>query len=320
MTKKRRLHIHCSITFFALALVFTGVGVTHAQDTRATGQSKWTKLDGARIHYVNYGKGGEALVLIHGWTQNIDAWRDQMAEFARRGRVIAIDLPGHGQSDKPTEAKGKGESAKGKSNDRTTALYSMDHFARAVDAVMRDAKVKRAVLMGHSMGTPVSRQFYRKYPDKTLGIVIVDGALRPFFDQATMDGLLAGLRGANYRATINQMFAMLMGPNLPAETQERIKSATANTPQTVLVSAMDGMADASIWSEDKVNVPVLAIMAKTPLFPPDIEQRYRTIAPNMEFHMWEGIGHFIMMEKPKEFNAAVSAWLDKNKLVVGSKQ
>jgi pimeloyl-ACP methyl ester carboxylesterase len=83
---------------------------------------------------------------------------------------------------------------------------------------------------------------------------------------------------------------------------------------------MEGMADASIWGEDKVNVLVLAIMAKTPLFPPDIEQRYRTIAPNMEFQMWEGIGHFIMMEKPKEFNAAVSAWLDKNKLVVGSKQ
>lgn len=307
MTNKLGLHLQ-RLLFLALALVFVGVQVS-AQE------SKWTKLDGARIHYVNYGKGSEALVLIHGWSQSVDAWRDQVADFAKRSRVIAIDLPGHGQSDKPTEAKGKGESAKGKSNDGTTALYSMDHFARAVEAVMRDAKMKRAVLIGHSMGTPIARQFYRKYPDKTLGIVIVDGALQPFFDKATMDGLLAGLRAENYGATINQMFTMLMGPGLSAETQQRIKSATANTPQTVLVSAMEGMADASIWGEDKVNVPVLAIMAKTPLFPPDIEQRYRTIAPNMEFQMWEGIGHFIMMEKPKEFNAAVSAWLDKKNLV-----
>jgi pimeloyl-ACP methyl ester carboxylesterase len=46
----------------------------------------------------------------------------------------------------------------------------MDLFANAIDAVLRDAKVERAVLVGHSMGTPVARQFYRKYPQKTLAI------------------------------------------------------------------------------------------------------------------------------------------------------
>src|SRR4029450_4289348 len=99
-------------------------------------ESRFTMLDGARIHYVNYGKGGEALVLIHGWTCNLDNWRDQFPDFAKRNRVIAIDLPGHGQSDKPQLS------------------YTMDLFARAVDAVLQDAKVKRAVLVGHSMGTP----------------------------------------------------------------------------------------------------------------------------------------------------------------------
>jgi pimeloyl-ACP methyl ester carboxylesterase len=190
------------LLFFAMtfAFVLAGIGgtgvspVIHAQD--AHGTSHFAKLDGARIHYVNYGKGEEALVLIHGWTQNIDAWRDNIPDFAGRYRVIAIDLPGHGQSDKPGEAKSKGESAKGK-NDASPAgtLYSMDHFARAVEAVMRDAKVKRAVLVGHSMGTPVARQFYRKYPDKTLAIVIVDGSLRPFGNKAMLDQMIAGFRG-----------------------------------------------------------------------------------------------------------------------------
>lgn len=47
-----------------------------------------------------------------------------------------------------------------------------------LEAVLQDAGVKKAVLVGHSMGTPVIRQFYRLYPQQTLGLVIVDGALR----------------------------------------------------------------------------------------------------------------------------------------------
>src|SRR5436190_21166578 len=119
-------------TGFVLALAVTTGGHSTAKITTALtdnptnadksprAKTRFTKLDGARIHYVNYGKGDEAQVLIHGWTQNIDAWRDQFADFAKRNRVIAIDLPGHGQSDKPQ------------------LNYSMEYFARAVEAVMRD--------------------------------------------------------------------------------------------------------------------------------------------------------------------------------------
>lgn len=275
------------------------------------GQSRFAKLDGARVHYVNYGKGDEALVLIHGWTQNVDAWRDQIEDFARRNRVIAIDLPGHGKSDKPrftNEAVPKDQPSK-------PFVYNMDLFARAVEAVMNDAKIKRAVLVGHSMGTPVARQFYRKYPDKTLAIVIVDGSLRPFGNKAMMDQIIAGFRGPKYKEAISQMFGMMMGPGLSAEAKQRIQTSTDNTPQHVLVSAFEGMADASIWGEDNINVPVLAIMARNPFFPPNVEESFRGIAPKMDFQMWEGVAHFLMMEKPKEFNAAVIQWLDKNNLL-----
>jgi pimeloyl-ACP methyl ester carboxylesterase len=88
-----------------------------------------------------------------------------------------------------------------------------------------------------------------------------------------------------------------------------------NTPQHVVVSAMEGMTDMSIWGDDKINVPVLAIMAKNPFYPPNIEEIYRGVAPNLEFHLWEGVGHFIMIEKPKEFNETVLGYLDKNKLL-----
>jgi pimeloyl-ACP methyl ester carboxylesterase len=284
--------------FFAFALcVRTAVG--------QTGESRFAKLDSSKVHYVNYGKGDDALVLIHGWTQSADAWRDNVSDLAKRNRVIVIDLPGHGESDKPQAP----------ANNGGAPLYSMDHFARAVDAVMRDAKVKRAVLVGHSMGTPVARQFYRKYPQKTLGIVVVDGSLRPFGDKAMIDQMMAGFRGPNYRQTVSQMMGFIGGPNLSAELKQRINSSSMNTPQHVLVSAFEGMLDNSIWTEDQIKVPVLAIMAKTALLPPNAEESYRAIAPKLDFQIFDDVGHFLMMEKPKEFDAAVIAWLDKNKLL-----
>src|SRR5687768_16531406 len=52
----------------------------------AEGKSHYTRLDGARIHYQSYGKGREAIVLIHGWTFNLDNWRDQVPDLAKHLR------------------------------------------------------------------------------------------------------------------------------------------------------------------------------------------------------------------------------------------
>ena len=267
----------------------------HAQ--AADGESRYTSLDSSRIHYQSYGKGTAALVLIHGWSCNLDNWRDQVPDLAKRGRVIALDLPGHGKSDKPE------------------LTYSMDLFARAVEAVMGDAGVQRAVLVGHSMGTPVARQFYRKYPGKTLAIVVVDGPLTPFVDKQMVESFIATFRGPNYKEAGAGMLAAMLGPSMTAEKKEQIRTSFLNTPQHVLVSAMEAMTDEAIWASDPINVPVLAVAAKSPMAPPDLEQRARGVAPKLEFQMWEGVGHFLMMEQPKRFNDAVIAFLDKNGLL-----
>jgi len=262
------------------------------------GVSMYARLDESKIHYKSHGKGDDAIVLIHGWGGNLELWNEHIAPLLKgRDRVLALSLPGHGKSDSPQ------------------TVYSMDYYARAVEAVMREAKVKRAVLVGHSMGTPIARQFYRKYPEKTLGIVIVDGSLRPFGDKKLMDGFLAGFRGPNYKEVGRQMFAGMAGPNLSPDIMTRVQTTFLNTPQHVLVSSMEGMADDSIWGADKVNVPVLAVMAKSPFWPPDTEQFYRGIAPKLDFVMWEGVGHFLQMEKPALFDDAVIAFMDKHKLM-----
>src|SRR4030095_3904285 len=202
---------HTRRLFIVITLLLAAASAVFAAD----GESQFAKLDGARVHYKSWGKGKDALVLVHGWGCNLNHWRDQIPEFAKRTRVIALDLPGHGQSDKPQIA------------------YTMDLFANAIDAVMRDAKVEHAVLLGHSMVTPVARQFYRKYPQKTLAIVIVDGGLRAFGTKEMREQFLNSFRSPNYKEAGSQMFSQ-MTPVLAAGDKEIVKASFLNTPQNVL--------------------------------------------------------------------------------------
>src|SRR5262245_49467433 len=106
--------------------------------------SRYAKCDDRKVHYKSLGKGETALVFVHGWTADLTSWRYQVPAFDGKVRLVLIDLPGHGKSDKPK------------------VDYTMDLFAKAVDAVMSDAGVKKAVLAGHSMRTPVAGQCYRR--------------------------------------------------------------------------------------------------------------------------------------------------------------
>src|SRR5262244_622584 len=174
------------IPLFAAA-VFSSTALSQAKESAS--KDHFAKLDAMRVHYQNYGEGKEAVVFVHGWSCNLNFWKANIPAFVNQSRVIAIDLPGHGESDKPQ------------------VTYSMDLFARAIDAVLQDARVERATLIGHSMGAPVIRQFYRKYPGKTRALVIVDGSLRPFSNIEQMKQLIEPLRGPNYK----ERAAMIIG-------------------------------------------------------------------------------------------------------------
>lgn len=258
-------------------------------------ESRFASFDGIKIHYQMSGKGKEALFFVHGWTCNADFWRGQTSAFPGR-RVIAIDLPGHGRSDKPQTD------------------YTMKYFARSIEAVMRDAGVKRAVLVGHSMGTPVVRQFYRLYEKRVLALVIVDGALRPMATREQMEGFTALLR-KDYKAAAGPMIDGMLMPVKEEKLKDGIRTAMLATPDYVAISAMLGMGDEKVYVKDPITVPVLAILAKSPFWQPDTEAYLRSLAPQLEFHMWENVSHFLMMEKPQEFNQTVRAFLSKNRLL-----
>src|ERR1700755_3508391 len=118
-----------------LGLVALLISSALAFGSETQGVSRYVTLDGAKVHYTDYGAGENALLFVHGWACDESFWAGQAPALAAEFHVITIDLPGHGQSDKPQIA------------------YTMDLYARAIDAVMQDAKVKGAVLVGHSNGT-----------------------------------------------------------------------------------------------------------------------------------------------------------------------
>jgi pimeloyl-ACP methyl ester carboxylesterase len=164
------------------------------------------------------------------------------------------------------------------------------------------------------VGTPVIRQFYRLYPEKTLGLVIVDGALRLMLPKEQMEQFVARMR-SDYGSVAPQMVDGMLTPIRDARLKGDIRKAMLSTPDYVAVSAMRGMADEKVYEKDPVKVPVLAILAKSPFWPPDTEQFLRTLAPTLEFYMWADVSHFLMMEKPQEFNQTVRAFLTKNRLL-----
>jgi pimeloyl-ACP methyl ester carboxylesterase len=259
--------------------------------------SHFATFAGTAVHYESYGTGRNALVFIHPWGGNVSFWRFQVPAFEGKIRVILVDLPGHGQSDKPLIA------------------YTQELFASSVHAVLLDAGVRRAVFIGNSMGGLVARQFYRMYPKMTNALVIVDMPLRPFDFQAFLEKQVAPMRGPDYKEVVRNMFDRLFIPETPSSLREEITTNVLSTPQNVMVSSQEQMADPKIWGQDPINVPVLGIYSKQPYIDSNNERFMRAFIPNLDYQAWDGVGHFIMLEKPERFNEALTAFLGKNRFL-----
>ena len=261
--------------------------------------SRYAKLDNFRLHYKSFGEGKTAIVFIHGAFCDLTSWRFQVPAFADKGRVILIDLPGHGQSDKPK------------------IDYHMDLFARAVDAVLKEAGVEKAVLVGHSMGVLVARQFWRLYPDKTAALVAVDGMIAPLQfpgGEEQMKAQIKALEGPEYKQVLLNFADMTFG-KLPAELRESMKKVIASTPQHVALGTAKEMGDPAIWKDDPIKVPVQMILSSAPIWPIDYEKQVRTLAPRLDFHRMKDVGHCLTLEKPKEFNELLEEFLKKQRLL-----
>lgn len=246
------------------------------------------KLDGAKVHYTDSGKGKQALILIHGWTCDETFWSANVPALAGRYRVITLDLPGHGQSDPAPD-------------------YSMERFARAVKAVADKAKVKRPVLVGHSMGGAVMLAFARLYPNDVRAIVAVDAAFVDDRTATSMKSYVDSIAGENGKAVRAKMIESMFSDATTDATREHIRHVMTTAPDSVAAGAMRGMFAPGFWHADQIDVPMLEIASSGSTFM--TEESLRSRFPKAELKRIAGTGHFLMMEKPAEFDAMLLEWL-----------
>jgi pimeloyl-ACP methyl ester carboxylesterase len=137
--------------------------------------SRTFDADGTRIHFLDQGK-GEPVILIHGMHSSADInWRitGVFSDLARDHRVIAIDLPGHGRSDRPDKAE----------------AYGLQ-LVKDVVLLLDYLKIEKAHVVGYSLGGMVAMKFVASHPERVLSATIGgmgwfrDGsALQKFWEQ-----------------------------------------------------------------------------------------------------------------------------------------
>ncbi len=187
---------------------------------------KTTNFKNTKISYTDQGK-GKAVVLLHGFLENQSMWKAFIPELVKKHRIITIDLLGHGE----TECLGY--------------VHTMEDQADMVHHVLHDLKIRKAVLIGHSMGGYVALAFAELYPDNVKGIVLQNSTSRADSDErkANRDRAIIAVK-QNYSAFIRMSIANLFSEDNRerlANIIEEVKLEALKTPLQGIVAALEGM-------------------------------------------------------------------------------
>jgi pimeloyl-ACP methyl ester carboxylesterase len=250
--------------------------------TLAPVRETYVDVNGAKVNYVVCGS-GPTVIFVHGWACDASFWRFQVPVFARNYRVIAIDLPGHGKSTIPAQG------------------FTMGLFAKALEAVRSEVAANRVVFVGHSLGCVVIREYALSYSEQLAGLVAADGPLdtRRF---ALRAGGQAIMSLAAREGLINRMLCPQTPEVLRAEITKAMLGASAVTANGAGAAMFNPM-----QSDRLITVPALTIYAGTPLF--GLNNLTREVLPKWESSQIPETGHFVMMERPQEFNKMLADFL-----------
>ncbi len=246
--------------------------------------------DGVKLFFEDTGSGEPPVLLVHGWTCDHTYMAPQVEHFRRSHRVIAVDLRGHGQSDKPQQD------------------YTMSAFADDLAWLCGQLKVKKPIVIGHSMGGVIGVELAARFPDVPGAVVTLDSPIVP--PRELVDGIaptIPALRGPDYREVQRKMVTeMLFLPTDDPARKARIVDAMSSAPQHVMASAFENIFSDTAATAAACKVPLLILMAAQPLS--DVI-RLRQVCPNVIIGQTVGAGHFHQLEVPEQVNAMIDRFL-----------
>lgn len=270
--------------------------VTAQTQTAATEKS--VTVFGQKMHYYEAGNGPETVVLIHGMGGNGSNWATTIAALSPKYRVIAPDLIGFGKSDKPQIG------------------YRPATFVDFLDKFLTEVKVDKAHIVGHSLGGWVSTLYATTYPNRVNKLVLMDAAgLLPGKDY---DPAQLQLLQATTRSQIRELLKMILANptpflNDPAVDFVLTTRLSANDGYTVsqLVESVKRGEDFTDSKLGAVKAPTLIVWGKQDMLlkVADAEKLNKGIAGS-QLVVIDGAGHGPNVEKPAEFHAALTKFLE----------
>ena len=245
------------------------------------------------INYTDEGR-GTAVVLIHGFCESLALWDDWQEDLVDENlRIICIDLPGFGAS--------------------TTAIDQMDEIAEAVGAVIKAIKVKKGVLIGHSMGGYVALALAAKNPGWLIGLSLFHS--HPYADndeqRAARQKSIEFIERNGHLHYVKQLVPRLFAPNAGTSASFRrdllILRASRSGPES-FINALRAMANRKDYSEWLANYqrPVLFLNGKKdPIYTIEQRQNQLSLPAISEVCLLERSGHMGMIEQARETQRAV---------------
>ncbi len=210
---------------------------------------KYTLFKQVKVRYSDRGK-GHVLVLLHGFLEDLEMWDDFSKELSKFFRVICIDLPGFGE----TPAIG--------------FVLTMELGANCVKAVLDKEKLKRYVIVGHSMGGYVALAFSDLFRDNVKGLGLfhstaLDDSPEKKESRDKSISLVKKNPGKYIEIFFAGLFAPLNVPRFRSEINVFQKRAKGLTKQAI-VNTLEGMKDRKRmdWVLEMAEFPVLFIIGK----------------------------------------------------------
>lgn len=255
--------------------------------------------NGVKVFYESFGQGANTLVFLHPWTTNHYIWAFQVNEFAKDYRVLVVDHRGHGQSDKPASGYGIGE------------------MAADVVAILDDAKVDKAVLVGNSIGGMIAMQTALDAPARVKGLLILSsgtnfgaGAPPEMAEAMAKDwrGVFAGIIDASVSAKTKAE-----RPEIMAFMDGCFRNDT-NFNETVFFGSAGDPNGVFAWN---ISDQLKDIKAPTQIIagnedgatPVAMNQFLADNIPGAKIKFYDDVGHFCQLEKPPAFNADLREFL-----------